>query len=266
MALLEFISSHQIWSIGIAFLLVAYAYHILLVTPEPSEPLLIKGYIPFLGVAPQAFLGLESYLKKCKAQYGDIFTLYAFGRRFTIVTDPVEGIPAIFRQPKQLSFKSMLRRVFIKGLGMTEERADHEALNKEHFGMITPYLLASQAVDELTGRFIRCLTKDIERDMEADGLTEGRVLDLFAWSSAKLFFASASALWGDDVFEKEGNEDLVDIYRTMDNNYHFLIALPLWMTKNIAKARNYVQEKLGTAFESGLKNPSSFAKKRIEVF
>src|SRR5579871_3755702 len=263
MALVEFFFSHQILSILGLLLLFAYGYHILLVTAEPSEPPLIKGYIPFFGVAPQAVSRLLAYLTACKRQYGDIFTVYALGKRITIVTDPIEGIPAVFRRSKQLSFKATLRNVYIKALGMSEERADEEELNKEHFDMIPPYLLATSAVDELTGRFIRCLTKDLRMEVETSEFETGRTVDLFEWLSARIFLASGSALWGEGVFDED--ETVLKDFKKMDDNFHFRVILPTWMTKSIADARDRVQDVLGRKFENGLNDPSSFALKRIEV-
>src|SRR5580704_620896 len=102
MALIEFLLEHHILSAFLLFLLLAYAYHILLVAPGSSEPPLIKGYFPFLGTAPEALYNPFTFLTKQKALYGDIFTLYALGQRITIITDPIQGIPAVYKKSKQL--------------------------------------------------------------------------------------------------------------------------------------------------------------------
>src|SRR5271170_2249654 len=161
MALLELLQTHQILSTFSILLLLSYGYHILLVNPLPSEPPLIKGYVPFLGAAPQAMSGPLKFLTSCRARHGDIFTIYALGLRITFVTDPISGVPAVFKKAKQLSFKSGLNRLFVKVLGFSEERVNQEEMNKEHFAMIPTYLLSTTAVDELTGRFVVSLLKNI---------------------------------------------------------------------------------------------------------
>ena len=137
-------------------------------------------------------------------------------------------------------------------------------MNKEHFQMLPPYLLATSAVDELTGRFIRRLLIDLRAEIDKTAeFEEGRTVDLFEWSSAVLFYSSASALWGEGIFD--GEKAALEDFRTFDETFHFRLILPTWMTKSIANARDRVRDVMGQKFEDGLKNPSGFALKRIEV-
>lgn len=263
MSLIDFLLSHQTLSIIGLLLLLAYAYHVLLITPDPSEPPLIKGYVPFLGVAPQAIPRPRGYLTQCRRQNGDIFTLYALGKRVTIVIDPIEGIPSILRQSNKLSFKAAFRILYIKALGMTPERADMEEMNKEHLALHPPYLLAKPAVDELTARFIRILTKDLRKDIEGNGSQEGKVVNLFDWAPRLLFFAASSALWGQDIFDDE--KIVFDDFMKMDADFQLRMTLPSWMTKGYERSIGRLKDTLGRKFEKGLKDPSNFALKRIEV-
>lgn len=264
MAFLELVQDHQILSAVAGLLLLAYAYHILFVEPGASEPPLIKGYIPFIGVAPQALLSPATFLHSCKRRYGDIFTIYALGSRIHMVSDPIDGVPAVFKKSKQLSFKAGLKQVYIKALGFTGKRLEEEELDKEHFAMIPPYLLSTTAVDELTGRFLKFLLRDIRGQATTD--TEyktGKTVDLFEWASASLFFASGLALYGDGIFD--GADTIVDDFRTFDDMFARRVALPMWMTRPFATARKRIQDVLGQKFVQGLRDPSAFVKKRIEV-
>ena len=261
MALLEIIQAHQILSAISLLLLVAFGYHILVVGSTPSEPPLIKGYFPLLGVTPQIILSPVSFLNSCRARYGDIFTIYALGFRVTLVTDPIEGIPAVFKKSKQLSFKAGLRRVYTKVLGFSEERVDEEDMNREHFQMIPPYLLASSAVDGLTGRFLRFLLENLRR--EESELRKGKIVDLADWIGGMLFFASGPALYGEGIFDDA--DGILNDFKTADNGFPARLILPLWMTRRFESYRNRVQDVLSSGFAKGLKDPSEFVKKRIEV-
>jgi hypothetical protein len=264
MAFLELVEDHRVLSAVIGLILLAYAYHIFFIEPGPSEPPLIKGYFPFIGAAPQALLSPASFLLSCKRRYGDIFTVYALGNRVHVVSDPIDGVPAVFRKSKQLSFKAGLKQVYIKALGFTGKRLEEEELDKEHFAMIPPYLLATSAVDELTVRFTKFLLLDIRRQIDADPqFKAGKTVDLFDWASARLFLASGPALYGDGIFD--GAETILEDFRTFDDMFAMRMALPMWMTKSFATARTRIQNVLGPKFAQGLRDPSGFAKKRIEV-
>ena len=264
MAFVELVREHRILSALVGLLLLAYAYHIVFIERGPSEPPLIKGYFPFIGAAPQALLSPAEFLLSCKRRYGDIFTVYALGSRVHIVSDPIDGVPAVFRKSKQLSFKAGLKHVYIKALGVTGKRLEEEELDKEHFAMIPPYLLATSAVDELTVRFMKFLLRDIRRQIDVDPkFKEGKTIELFDWASARLFLASGPALYGDGIFD--GAETILEDFRTFDDMFAMRIALPMWMTKSFAIARTRIQNVLGPKFAEGLRDPSSFVKKRIEV-
>ena len=261
MAILELLQTHQILSTIVLLVLFAYGYHILLIDATSLEPPLIKGYIPFLGAAPQILLSPNNFLHSCRSRYGDIFTLYALGFRITFVTDPIEGVPAVFRKSKQLSFKAGLRKVYIKVLGFTAERTDEEEMNREHFQMIPPYLLASSAVDELTGRFVRFLLEDIR--LQSESFRTGRIVDLIEWTGARLFYSSGPALYGKGIFD--GADTVLEDFIKFDGEFPQRLVLPLWMTSGFARTRSRIQRVLASKFAKGLNDPSEFTKRRIEV-
>ena len=127
--------------------------------------------------------------------------------------------------------------------------------------MIPPYLLATSAVDELTGRFVHFLLKEI-RESSSNFRTSTSV-DLFDWTAARLFYASGPALYGEGIFD--GASTVLEDFRKFDNEFAQRMMLPLWMTNGFVKARTRVQNVLGSKFAKGLNHPSSFTKRRIEV-
>jgi hypothetical protein len=265
MALLQFFQEYQILSGLGLLLLLAFAYHVVMVNASSSEPPLIKGYLPFFGVFPQAILATGPFLLSCRARHGEIFTLYILGHRVTIVTDPIEGVPAVFKQTKQLSFKDGLDKVFIKGLGFSEARVNEREMNRENYATFPPYLLTTNAVDPLAGQFIRYLLSGIREDIKQyPDLKTGRILDLGEWSGRLLFYATGDALCGEGIFDAGGDRVLSD-YEKFDNEFPLRMILPTWMTNGFLAARTRLRGLLHDCFERGLKNPSEFVKKRIEV-
>ena len=170
MALLELLRAHPFLAAVGLLLSLAYGYHILLVKSVSPEPPLTKGYIPFLGVVPQAIWSTLALLRFCKAKYGDIFTIYTLSRRIIFVTDPIDGVSTVFKQPKQLSVLGMLWRVDIIGFGISEERADNEEMNKEHFQTRISHLLGISAVEGLTERLGKFLLQYIRDEVTKDSM------------------------------------------------------------------------------------------------
>lgn len=134
-------------------------------------------------------------------------------------------------------------------------------MNREHFQMIPPYLLATSAVDELTGRFIRFLLANLRH--EEQELRKGKIVDLADWIGGMLFFASGPALYGEGVFD--GAATVLEDFKTADERFPTRLILPLWMTRGFETYRNRVQNVLSSKFGKGLKDPSNFVTKRIEV-
>ena len=263
MSIQQLIQTHP-YASGLAVLvLTAWAYHIFFITALPSEPPLIKGYFPFLGAGPQVLLNPRRFIAQSRGQYGDIYTIYAFGMRVSFVSDPIDGIPAVFRKSKQMNFRAALRKFYIKVLGFTPERADNYEMNKEHFDMIPPYLLNTNAVNGLTERFIRYLGADIAQRATTEGFAEGKVVDLEEWIGARLFYNSAPALYGEGIFD--GADSVLQDFKKFDKDFPKALMFPKWMTEDFARARNRLQKVLATKFAQGLNDPSDFVKKRTEV-
>src|SRR5271169_4074266 len=72
-------------------------YHFFLLRNGPNEPPLVKGPLPFLGCAMSLQRDFRSFLLENRAKYGDIFSVYVAGQQIHIIADPVDGIPALFR-------------------------------------------------------------------------------------------------------------------------------------------------------------------------
>jgi hypothetical protein len=263
MAFRELVQAHPLLSALAALLLTAWSHHIFLVTALPTEPPLIKGFLPFLGVGPTVLLNPRNRILKYRSQYGEIFTIYAFGLRITFIADPVEGVPAVFRAKVKMSFRAALRFFLITVLGMTAERADHEELNKEHYAMIPPLLLSTSAVNGLTDRFIQAISPDIAGRAVREGFEEGKVVDLLEWTSARLFFSSSAALYGEGMFGDA--EDVLQDFRNFDRQWPNAFTMPKWMMSGFIGARARIQKHMGEKCEQGLKDASEFMKKRTEV-
>src|SRR5271156_5757735 len=114
----------------IIILALAYGYHFFFVTATSNEPPLIRGNIPFLGIALDFLRDPEALLMKYQRRYGDLYTIYIAGRKMHVLTDPINGIPAVFRNFKTYSFKLLATRVDVVLFGVDAKQATDPGLYK----------------------------------------------------------------------------------------------------------------------------------------
>lgn len=68
-----------------------------------NEAPLVRGALPFLGVALAFGRNATRFLMHCRERHGEVFTLYLGGQRMTFVTDPLSYAAVL--KAKQLSFR-----------------------------------------------------------------------------------------------------------------------------------------------------------------
>ena len=74
-----------------------------------GEPPLVRGSLPYLGVAVRFGRNATAYVQRCQDTHGDVFTLFIAGQRMTFLLDPL-AVPAVLRS-KQLVFHPVSDRV-----------------------------------------------------------------------------------------------------------------------------------------------------------
>ncbi len=93
-----------------------------------GEPPFVRGALPFIGVAVRFGKDATTYVQRCQAQHGDVFTLFIAGQRMTFVLDPL-SVPAVLKA-KQLAFHpisdSVIEHAF--GLDGLRRKMDLEAV------------------------------------------------------------------------------------------------------------------------------------------
>lgn len=83
---------------------------------EPSEPPLIRGRVPFLGCAVPFGKDAPAFLRRCRAEHGDVFTVLIGGERMTFVLDP-HAVPGLLRERKRLSFAALAHDLSARAFG-----------------------------------------------------------------------------------------------------------------------------------------------------
>lgn len=122
---------------------VVFAHHVLLVNSRPNEPPLVRGIVPFVGVA----------LSICAIQKGSswsadgamvTYTLYMGGRRMHAVCDPISGIPTVYRNFRTFPSSVLLSQVSVVLFGIPESQANDSGIRKALIDTLAPNLLAQK--------------------------------------------------------------------------------------------------------------------------
>jgi hypothetical protein len=250
------------------FILIAFAYHFLFVTNGPNEPPLVRGIIPFLGVAPSFLRNPEPFLLDCQKRYGDIFTIYIAGRRMHIIADPINGIPAVYRNFKTFTFQILSNNFDVVLFGVSEKQAKDAALYKDNLTAIAPNLLSQYAVETLIENFNKNLKPVLSREvrkLDTDGQLrkEGIVVDLIPWFRKIMFEASGKALFGETWPCDDGFLD--DFVEFENGTYRILKRYPRFLTQKAIQARERYYHKLVDMFQKPLVNPGPLMPERLRV-
>lgn len=253
----------------LSIFLIALAYHFLFVTNGPNEPPLVKGIIPFIGVAPSFLTNPEPFLLDCQKRYGDIFTIYVAGRRMHIIADPINAIPAVYRNFKTFTFQILSNSFDILLFGVSEKQAKDEALYKANMSVLAPNLLSQTAVDTLIKSFNKHLQPVLSRgisELDIDGQLskDGVVVDLVQWLRKIMFETSGKALFGETWPSDNGFLD--DFVEFENGMYDILKRYPSFLTRKAINGRERYYHRLLEMFQEPLVNPGPLMPERLKVF
>jgi hypothetical protein len=255
-------------SVLIVLLALPFTYHFFFVRRHSNGPPFIKGSIPFLGVAVSYLKNPPSFLRKCQLQYGDIFTLYMGGKRMHVITDPISGIPAVYRNPKTFTFEALANQFDIALFGVSEKQAKDKELYKAQFNLISPLLLAQEIVTSLIKEFnsnLQPILAEAIAKLDVDGQLskDGVVVPLDVWLRKIMFECSGRTLFGqtwptDDEFYTDYCIWDEDMYRILKN-------YPYIFTRRAILARERYFQRFAKMFKEPFVNASKLIQGRLRV-
>ena len=251
----------------ILIIVLAIAYHLLVIDKTRDGPPLIKGWIPFIGVGLSYMSNPEPFLQRCRQQHGDIFTLYMGGKRINVISDPISGIPTIYRNAKAFTIAALAFHFDVLLFGLPPSQAGDKKLYKANLDTLAPLLLAQDMVDILITEFNANLQPILAREISKLNVKkldhEGVVVDLGLWLKRIMFQASGRTLFGETWPD---DDDFFGDFCTWDDYVYSIIKnYPYFMTRKAILARERYFERLVTMFQHGLVNPSKLVKERIKV-
>jgi len=254
--------------IGSVAVLALLGYHFVWLRNGPSEPPLIKGPIPVLGVALSFGRDPERFLLKCQQQYGDTFSLYLAGKRVHIICDSIDGIPAVFRNFKTFPFSVLSTHIDIRLFGVPEKQAKDDVFYKANLDRLAPNLLAQTSVETLIKAFntnLQVILPAAIRKLDVDGnlKQDGIVLDLDVWLRKIMFECSGRTLFGETWPSGDG---IFNDYTEWDDGiYDIVKGYPSFLIRKPILARERFYHRLLEMLRKPLVNPNPLILERLKV-
>jgi cytochrome P450 len=198
---------------------------------------LVPGGVPLLGHALAFGKAPLDFLKRCQAQYGDVFTVRFPGTRRTVLMNPFD-YPAYLKH-RDLAFEEFGVEVGSRVFGYGLEYAEHALSDHLHWQFNT----------FLRGDPLQAMSERMQAKLEERlfSLPPGQWNDgsLFAWANEHVFAAGTDAIFGDGTYGAE----LQRAYTTVDKHFALLsLGTPAWLIPGCASAQRtlaHCVEKLG---------------------
>uniref|UniRef100_H0XF28 25/26-hydroxycholesterol 7alpha-hydroxylase n=1 Tax=Otolemur garnettii TaxID=30611 RepID=H0XF28_OTOGA len=225
---------------------------------RPGEPPLIKGWLPYLGVALQFQKNPLNYLKALQKQHGDIFTVFLGGRYITFILDPFQ-YQLLIKNHNKLSFKVFCHK-FFKAFSLTK-LLEHGELNDD---IHTCYqFLQGKSLDIL----LEDLTKNLKQVFEPHLLraTNWNVAQLCTFCSSILFEVTFTTIYGHLPADnrKELINELRDDFFKFDGKFYYLLSdIPLDLLGNVRSLRKKLIQCLSSEKLAKMQGQSEVFQKR----
>jgi hypothetical protein len=203
---------------------------------KKQEPELIRGKIPYLGVGFElGYYGLYNFIKKCEEYYGRVYTLYAVGNRFTIISDPAL-FSQVFKNTDAFSFKQLKEEM---GSKITGKPKTETITGMTSESMIIKYFGPGEDLKKITQDF-EGYAKKMVFGMFKDGQKEVKV-SLQKMIRKVLFESSSKSIIGESFNSEKCEED----YFFFDDNLQLLISgLPTFLFQKQLNARDRIFEEI----------------------
>jgi|GEM_PF-1783428 len=187
--------------------------------PRAGEPPLVRGALPFLGVALEFGRNPTTFITRCRERHGEVFTLHIGGQRMTFVLDPL-SYPAVLKA-KQLSFLPISDSVMATAFKFPDvrEKVDIEAIED-----LARARLKGPDLAEMTGAMERRLRELIGAG--ADGEWQTQALYRAVWDT--MYHAGTDALFGAGLVNPAQSR----AFQTFDRKFPLMVAgLPRFLFK-----------------------------------
>ncbi|XP_037658828.1 cytochrome P450 7B1 [Choloepus didactylus] len=150
-------------------------------TRRPGEPPLIKGWLPYFGVALQFQKDPLGFIKTLQKQHGDIFTVLLGGKYITFFLNPFQ-YHLVIKNYKQLCFKKFSNKMVQKVFGI-KHLLTNDDLNNDLHG----------CYQHLQGKSLDILLESMMQNLNQ--VLESQLLTATSWNTAQLLTFCSSVIF-----------------------------------------------------------------------
>lgn len=231
----------------------------------PSEPPLVRSWLPYLGRALDFRRNAHSFLEEQRRRHGDVFTVLIAGRHMTFVLNPLH-FSAVIRQ-RGLDFHEFSNSVAPFAFGYSPVTPDRYPGLKEQI-QAAFQLLQGPNLEPL----VHSMMENLQLVFREDVLNKGT-----GWQRAPLydfclrlsFEATFMTMYGRSAATaRHGDlEELRQDFIRFDKQFPLLMAqVPLWLLGQTASVRQKLISWFSPGRVSSWRSPALFIQRRSAVF
>jgi hypothetical protein len=191
------------------------------------------------------------------------------GKRMHVISDPISGIPTVYRNPKIFTFAALANQFDIVLFGVAEKQAKDKEHYKAQFSILSPLLLPQDIVASLIKEFnlnLQPILAEAIAKLDVDGQLsqDGIVVPLDVWIKKIMFECSGRTLFG-QTWPNEP-EFFEDYCIWEEDMYMILKNYPYIFTRRAILARERYFKRFAKMFKEPFVNASKLIQERLRVF
>lgn len=240
----------------------AVVYHSVLLVSEGGIPL-VKGKIPFLGVALDFVTGPMSLLHTSRLKNGYIFDVYLAGQKMTIVSDPIVGNRSMWTN-RSLSLMQFVKfldlNVFKYSRRVVDDFPFLQKVAKRLISVMTYKPDMTETANKIRSEYLNLVDDNSELAQHS-----GDIIDLYSYCRFNMFYASTVGLFGESFPVSAIYEPFMDFE---DNVPKFLKMYPRFLNRKGYNGRQKILDELGKFFmdTDRVQTSAPFVRKMYDTF
>ncbi|XP_008591158.1 PREDICTED: 25-hydroxycholesterol 7-alpha-hydroxylase [Galeopterus variegatus] len=189
-------------------------------TWRPGEPPLIRGWLPYVGMALKLQKNPLGFIKSLQKQHGDTFTVLLGGKYITFILDPFQ-YHLLLKSHKHLSFRQFGSKIVEKAFGIKSLASNADLDDELH----TCYqLLQGKSLDILLESMMQNLRQVLEHKLSKT--TSWDMAQMLTFCSSIMFEVTFITLYGKVIADdrKDYISKLRDDFIKLDDKFPYLMS------------------------------------------
>ncbi|KAK9812081.1 hypothetical protein WJX73_004676 [Symbiochloris irregularis] len=233
----------EAWIILVALLAATMAYVLHAHRRTDLGPLRVPG-LPLLGNTLQLGASGAPFIRQCRQEHGDTFTLKLIGRPITLCCNP-KAVAAIYSAPEDMitfrpAVEQFTQRIFGIPSGPFFDR-HLDILNALRMLLTAQHLRSHQ----------QALIQHMRQHLQQTERQHGKV-DLVSFITSLIFNAAVSTLFGASFLPRHGADKVMAAFSTFEKNFELAASLvPHSLLRAFCRARSFLLKAFKVSYDQG---------------